>query len=144
MIYYPQSLRICHVYSRRTPEQSLALAQTSATTSISLLFKCRRCVYSLFCCVVIEILPEGFSIWSVVGVQSQETFDHKLADAVITFALVHHVQEVNSYDPNSESFSLDLILTIYEEDVTNLHHIPSQSISDHAVFVIDFHIFVSA
>ncbi|CAH8447575.1 unnamed protein product [Schistosoma bovis] len=82
--------------------------------------------------------------WENLRTESSEnSFEQELVDAVITCALVQHVKEATRYDPDTESSLLDLILTHYEDDVANLHHMPPLGKSDHAVLTFDFHITAS-
>ncbi|CAH8429151.1 unnamed protein product [Schistosoma bovis] len=74
---------------------------------------------------------------------SENSFEQGLVDAVITCALVQHVQKATRYDPDAESSLLDLILTHYEDDVANLYYMPPLGKSDLTVLTFDFHITVS-
>lgn len=64
---------------------------------------------------------------------SECSFDQKLVNMVITYALAQHVNDVTRYDPDSASSSLDQILTHYEDDVTNLYYMTPLGESDYAV-----------
>ncbi|VDP79247.1 unnamed protein product [Schistosoma curassoni] len=73
---------------------------------------------------------------------SNNSFEQELRDAVITCALVQHVNEETGYNPDSKSSLPDLILAHHEDDVTNPDYMPPLGKSDHTVLKFGFHIVV--
>ncbi|VDO98905.1 unnamed protein product [Schistosoma mattheei] len=73
---------------------------------------------------------------------SNNSFEQELRDAVITCALVQHVNEATGYNLDSKSSLLDLILAYHEDDVTKPDYMPHLGKSDHRVLKCDSHIIV--
>lgn len=120
-------------------------------------------VYHSSNCEVNEVSLNGFEIWLSSGrcltlgnfnpptikwknprtELLENSFEQELVDLVISCAVVRHVKETTRYDPDSKSSLLDLILTHYDDDATNLDYIPPPGKSDYAVLGFDFQIAVS-
>ncbi|KAH9596900.1 hypothetical protein MS3_00002423 [Schistosoma haematobium] len=95
-------------------------------------------------CLILEDFNAPMVDWENLRTESSEnSFEQELVDAVTTSALMQHVKEATGYDPDTESSLLDLILTHYEDDVTNHHYMPPLSKSNHSVLTFDFHITVN-
>ena len=68
---------------------------------------------------------------------SENSFEHKLLDSIISLALVQHVTKPTRYDPQHSSSILDLVFS-HGEDVDLVQYLPPLGKSDHAVLTFKF------